>query len=244
MNFLKSHRFGIEAYFENTLVLTLAVPKNELTALIPERLDLDIYDEKWAFLAIAMVQTKDLRIKGLPRFLGRDFFLVGYRIFVKYKTKTGKRMRGLYILKSETDQKSMEFFGNLMTHYTYQKVDINQVQNGHFFTINSKESSFRVCFNRAGEELSIPKGSPFSDWKTARRFSGPLPFTFSVNESEKTVLIVEGVRSNWKPEPVSVEEYHFDFLKESGIKNWSLASAFEIKNVPYSWKKGKIESWK
>ena len=59
-----------------------------------------------------MVQTKELRPKGFPKFMGNDFFLIGYRVFVRYTNNAGKNLRGLYILKSETDKTKMEFFVN------------------------------------------------------------------------------------------------------------------------------------
>ena len=71
-----------------------------------------------------MVQTKYLRPKGFPKFMGNDFFLAGYRIFVRYTTNAGKRYRGLYILKSETDKKKMTFNRNIFTHYKYNTIDI------------------------------------------------------------------------------------------------------------------------
>ncbi len=78
MNFLKNHPFEVEAYFESSVVLTFAFPKEQLQNLIPDCLDLDTYEDKWAFAAIALVQTKNLRPKGFPSFLGNDFF--SYRI--------------------------------------------------------------------------------------------------------------------------------------------------------------------
>ena len=107
-SFLKDHPFAVEAFFESSLVLTFAVPKEQLEQYIPECLQLDTFQDRWAFIAIAMVQTKDLRLKGFPRFIGNDFFLTGYRVFVRYTNKAGKKLRGLYILKSETDKKKME----------------------------------------------------------------------------------------------------------------------------------------
>ena len=99
MKFLKNHPFAVSAYFERSTVLTFAVPKNQLLPFIPECLELDTFQDEWAFVAVAMVQTKSLRPKGTPKFLGNDFFLIGYRIFVRYTTSYNKRLRGLYIIK-------------------------------------------------------------------------------------------------------------------------------------------------
>src|SRR5690349_3400819 len=111
-SFLKNHPFAVEAFFESSLVLTFALSKEQVQPLIPECLDLDLFKETWAFIAVAMVQTKNLRPKGFPEKFGSDFFLIGYRVFVRFTNSQGKKYRGLYILKSETDKRKMEFLGN------------------------------------------------------------------------------------------------------------------------------------
>ena len=243
-SFLKNHPFAVEAFFESSLVLTFAVPKEQLQEYIPECLRLDTFNDKWAFIAIAMVQTKGLRPKGFSRLLGNDFFLIGYRVFVRYTNNAGKNLRGLYILKSETDKKKMEFLGNIFTHYNYATTDIRQQENLNSKEISSTRSNFKLTIDETAEEISLPEGSPFSDWKEARRFAGPLPFTFTYNSTTKEVLIIEGVRQNWNPGPVKVIDYDFAFLNSLNLENPILANAFVIKNIPYYWKKGKIELWK
>src|SRR5215216_3946721 len=99
-SFLKNHPFAVEAFFESSLVFTFAVQKEQIQHLIPECLELDSLNDKWAFIAVAMVQTKALRPKGFPKMFGNDFFLIGYRIFVRSANRAGKSLRGLYILKS------------------------------------------------------------------------------------------------------------------------------------------------
>ena len=244
MGHLKTHPFAVEAYFTSSIVLTFALPKEELSQLILPYLELDTFQDKWAFIAIAMVQTKGLRPKGFPKILGNDFFLIGYRIFVCYITKAGKRLRGLYIIKSETDKKRMEWLGNVFTHYNYSTTDIEMIVENQSKTIRSNKSKFSVSINYYSENINLPLSSPFSEWKEARRYAGPLPFTFTYLEEKKSVLIIEGVRQNWKPKAIEVEDFNFDYLNDLGFKNIVLANAFEITNIPYHWKKGTIEKWK
>jgi uncharacterized protein YqjF (DUF2071 family) len=243
-DFLKNHPFAVEAYFESSTVLTFAVAKEQLQHLIPECLELDTFNDKFAFIAVAMVQTKDLRPKGFPRFLGNDFFLIGYRIFVRYTNEKGKRLRGLYILKSETDQKKMEWLGNIFTKYSYTTTDINQTTTDDLVEIFSKQSNFKVTIQKTTEDIALPHQSPFENWAAARRFAGPLPFTFTYDATKKAVLIIEGVRENWIPTPLKILNYDFDFLNKMNLQNVVLANTFIIKNIPYHWKKGRIESWK
>ncbi len=244
LSFLKNHPFAVEAYFDSSTVLTFAVPKEELQNLIPECLQLDTFKDKWAFVAVAMVRTKNLRPKGFPKIMGNDFFLIGYRVFVRYTTMAGKNLRGLYILKSETDKERMKFMGNIFTHYNYTTTDIKQTENDDTKEISSTLSNFKVILSNTEQDINLPENSPFADWKEARRFAGPLPFTFTYNKESKEVLIIEGVRQNWTPNPVKVIDYHFNFLETLNLNNPVLANAFVIKNIPYYWKKGKIELWK
>ncbi len=244
LSFLKNHPFAVESFFESSTVLTFAVPKEQLQNLIPECLQLDTFQDKWAFVAVAMVQTKELRPKGFPKFMGNNFFLIGYRVFVRYTSNAGKSLRGLYILKSETDKKKMEFMGNIFTHYNYTTTDINQFEKGRTKELFSIKSNFRLVLDQAEQEVSLPENSPFANWKEARRYAGPLPFTFTYNKETKEVLIIEGVRQNWKPSPVKVIGYKFEFLHTIKLQNPILANAFVIRNIPYKWKKGKIELWK
>jgi uncharacterized membrane protein YphA (DoxX/SURF4 family) len=243
-SFLQNHPFAVEAFFDSSLVFTFAVPKEQLQGIIPQCLQLDTFKDQYAFIAVAMVQTKGLRPKGLPKWLGNNFFLIGYRVFVRYTNSQGKNLRGLYILKSETDKKKMEFLGNVFTHYHYTTTDITQTATDSYVEIKSKKSGFYAKINDKEAQISLPQSSPFADWKEARRFAGPLPFTFTYLADKQQVVIIEGVRENWTPAPVRVEDCHFAFLQSLPIQNPILANAFIIKNIPYHWKKGKVETWK
>lgn len=242
LSFLKNHPFPVEAWFNNSTVLTFAVPKEQLEQLIPDELQLDTFQDQYGFIAVAMVQTSALRPKGFPAFMGNDFFLIGYRIFVRYTDERGKRLRGLYILKSETNKKRMEVLGSLFTRYKYNTTDIQTTSTANKKTIHSKQSNFNIQIDTSIESPGLPVHSPFSEWKVARRFAGPLPFTFSVNKEKGTILIIKGVRQNWKPQPIHVSDYSFEFLDQLELKGLVLANAFEIKEVPYHWESGKLEA--
>ena len=246
LSWLKTHPFAVEAFFEHSLVLTFAAPLAEVQELLPVPLVADTFAEGWGFLAVALVQTRHLRPQGFPRWLGQDFFLIGYRVFVRYPAPNGKRLRGLYILRSETDKKCMTALGNLFTHYQYHTTDIGQQETDGRLTIKSRQSDFHVTLTAAvpGAEVPLPAGSPFTTWADARRFAGPLPFTFSTDAGSSQMLIVEGVRQHWQPQPVAVANCHAGFLEQLNLSHLVLANAFAVHNVPYHWKKGRIEAWR
>lgn len=241
--FLKNHPFAVEAFFKCSIVVTFAFPKDKLEHLIPECLDLDLYNDKWAFVAVALVQTQNLRPKGFPLILGSDFMLIGYRIFVRYTNNAGKRLRGLYILKTETDKKTMALLGNVFTHYNYAQTDINLLQQNTQLNVVSNQSNFSLQLEIGDGEIKLPASSPFASWKEARRFAGPFPHTFAYSKPTQKVLIIEGMRENWIPKPIEVIDFHVPFFNSIGLSEGVLANAFIIHDVPYCWKKGKIETW-
>jgi hypothetical protein len=243
LSWLKTHPFAVEAFFDRSLVLTFAAPAAEIQELLPAPLMPDTFQKEWGFVAMALVQTRQLRPKSWPAFLGHDFCLVGYRAFVRYVTPTGKRLRGLYILRSETDRRHMELLGNLFTHYHYATTDITLREGASGFTATSRQSDFLIQLAPPTPEVALPSGSPFASWAEARRFAGPLPFTFSVEAEAGRVVIIEGVRQHWQPMLVAVEQAHIGFLSRLPLSKLVLANAFEVRDVPYHWKKGRVERW-
>lgn len=243
---LKNHPFAVEAFFESSVVITYAVPKEELEGLIPESLSLDLFEDKWAFVAIALVETKNLRPKSFPAFFGNDFLLVGYRIFVRYTNSKGKRLRGLYILKSQSDKMKMVRRGNIFSHYHYQHIDLRLSREDSKLRFYDPNGELNVHIQRgeAEEKIDLPQHSPFPSWKEARRFAGPLPFTFSYLKDQKEMLIIEGVRQNWVPKAVKILEVESAFIHSLNLKGAVLANAFVIDKIPYWWKKGVRDPWK
>ena len=138
----------------------------------------------------------------------------------------------------------MSFFGNIFTHYNYTTTDIFYQNEGESLNIRSRKSGLDVTVNANDSNIALPKTSPFDTWKEARRFAGPLPFTFTYNEGKREVLIIEGVRQNWKPQPLHVLKAEVGFIQDTNFKNINLANAFIVSNIPYYWKKGKVEQWK
>jgi len=239
---LNRHPFPVEAHFDKSLVLGFAVPKAELEALIPECLELDLFEDRWAFIAVAMVQTRQLRPRYFPKLFGRDFTLIGYRIFVRYRNSSGRRLRGLYILGSETDKASMQRLGRVFTQYRYDITPIGW-KSDTGTEIVTTPGGLRVEAETADENSELPESSPFPDWSKARQFAGPMPFTFSYDPARKEVVIVEGVRSSWIPQPMEVNDWKIPFVDQLGLKDVTLANAFIVENVPYTWNRGKVESW-
>jgi len=226
---LKRHPLPVRAFFRRVLVLTYAVPQDVLVPWLPPGLTLDTYG-RLGFLAIAMVQTEGLRPVGLPAVCGRDFFLAGYRVFARYR-----RMRGLRILRSVTDRRLMRVAGNLLTHYNYRTERVLLMETANRWRVDVGEE-LSVGADLASIPAELPEGSPFRSVAEARQFAGPLPFTFDYEPETRSIIVIEGRRQQWNPQPVRVEVRRNRFIES--FPGVALANAFYLENVPYRWGRG------
>jgi hypothetical protein len=242
LHLLKRHPIPISAFFRHSLVLTYAVQPEGLRPLLPHGLLLDTY-RGYAFLAVALVQTMRLRPSFLPSAMGRDFFLSGYRIFTRLDGAHSRR--GLRILRSDTDRPLMVRVGNWLTHYNYHlcRATLEEHADEIRWTIRTprSEADLEVAARLTGEPASLPDGSPFGTLAEARRFAGPLPYTFDYEEATNSIIGIRAMRQKWDPQPVAVEVRRNTFLGREPFCRPApiLANAFHVRDVPYQWERGR-----
>ena len=240
---LKRHPIPISAFFRHSLVLTYAFPPGILQPLVPKGLVLDLFGGQ-AFLAIALVQAECLRPSFLPAAMGRDFFFSGYRIFTRLGNGAQSK-RGLRILRTDTDHKWMVRAGNLMTRYNYHLCHANLEERDQeiHWTIRTRrsEADLEVVARLTDGSAPLPRSSPFATLAQARRFAGPLPYTFEYEESTGSIIGICAMRQNWEPQSVAVEVRRNAFLEQEPFCGASagLANAFYVRAVPYRWHRGR-----
>jgi hypothetical protein len=243
LHLLKRHPFAMDAFFRRTLVLTYAFPAAALEPLLAPGLTLDT-EGGYGFLAIAMVQTEGLRPAGLPVWAGTSFFLSGYRIFTRL-ARGGGSLRGLQILRSYADRRSMAVSANLFTHYNYRvcRARISERQGEIEYSLRTADGSADldvVARPWSSDNACPPFGAPFADAKSARRFAGPLPYTFSYEPETHSMIRVRGVREHWDPQPVTAQVARNTFLDWGPLRGGggALAAAFTVERVDYRWQRG------
>src|SRR5262249_29552435 len=213
---LKRHPFPVTAFFRHCLVLAYAFPRELLRPLLPPGLILDTYGE-YGIMAIALVQTERLRPTVMPKIFGRDFFLAGYRIFTRLEAGMSS-YRGLRILRSETDKRSMVCAGNLLTHYRYHLCQIELTETPEsirwFVRTPEMDADLYVWAEIGLEAAPLPVGSPFKNEADARRFAGPLPYTFDYEPETNSIIRIHAVRQGWSPRAAVVHVSKNTFLRQ------------------------------
>jgi len=242
---LRRHPFPVQAHFRHAVTLTYAVPPEALRPLLPPGLELETAGGH-AFVAVALVQTEALRPAGLPAALGQDFFLAGYRIFTTFRTHGGRRLRGLRILRSDANRAAMVSAGNLFTHYNYHRCFSSVDATGDRIRIDvtTADGTGDLRLTADLTRPALPKDSPFATLREARRFAGPLPFTFDFEAETHAVIAIQATRAGWQPEAVTVEVEHLTFFDQPAFAGCTpiLAAAFHVADIDYRWERGVLQA--
>lgn len=245
MSFLGSHPFPVVAHFEFSLVLAYALPASVLEPCLPEGLLLDRHGG-FGFLAVALVSTRGLRPAGIPFLPGRDFLLVGTRIFARLPQADGRSLRGLHVLRSDTDSRFLVAAGNLLTGYRYHQAVIrsSRSEDRWSLSVRAPDAIGDLDIECDPDRLDpcLPSGSPFCDLKEAARFAGPMPHTFAATTRPGEFLVVKGVRKHWNPRPVGIRSARCAILGSTPFAGAHsvLANAFLVEEVDYRWERGVV----
>lgn len=238
---LQRHPFAIATTLQDSLVLLYAVDAEVLEQFCPAGLELERVG-KYGLVALATVRASKVRPRGLSARFGRDFMLTGYRVVVRFRTPVGSVRRALCILQSDTDSAVMKLGGNLFTEYGYRRRTIfaEYSANKYSVRISSKEGLELDMTADISTDDVLPEGSPFGSVREARRYTGPLPWTVGYLDALDSFIAVRGHRDSWKPRLVSVKVDTSTFFEQPPFlgREVTLAAAFYIEAVDYSWDRG------
>ena len=70
--------------------------------MLPPGLELDTF-AGFGFVAVALVEARSLRLSGVPKACGQDFFLAGYRSFTRFRLPDGRTIRPAFYAVTRID---------------------------------------------------------------------------------------------------------------------------------------------
>lgn len=244
MSLMLRHPWAMTTRFRDVIVLTYAFPHTLLRRLVPRTLEPETRGDL-GFVAVALVDMDGLRPSRAPRWTGSDAVFVGYRVFVRTELADGRVRRGLKVIRTDVDRLHLLIGTRLLTRYDTGLVTASWQRDS-----DQQHVRARSRWRGAPLELDVvleqpatpPEGSPFASWSEAAPFCGPLPWTFAP-DSDSTAVAVKGVRSDWRPQPVTVSSQSIGLFAQPpfSAQRPLLAAAFHVTDVDYSWRAGKQE---
>jgi hypothetical protein len=140
----------------------------------------------------------------------------------------------------------MVALGNVLTHYRYRLAEITANERDGQLAIRvrtaAREADLHLVADLTSTPAPLPPSSPFVDIDEARRYAGPLPYTFDYERSSDSIVAVKASRRHWNPEPIDVDVQEASFLESPEFfgERPVLANAFYVNDVDYRWERGEL----
>ena len=134
--------------------------------------------------------------------------------------------------------------GNLLTHYRYRRAALRcEERDGRLevaVRTRGGDADLDVVADLANLPGPLPPGSPFASAADARRYAGPLPWTFDYEPETDSIVMIHGRRSHWEPQSVAVTVRACGFFAHGLLAGCTpvLANAFHVAGVDYRWDRG------
>src|SRR2546421_3357297 len=98
----------------------------------------------------------------------------------------------------------MVVLGNLLTHYRYRLAAVSTEERDGRLAIqirtNAREADLDLVADLTSRPAPLPPCSPFSNLAEARRYAGPLPYTFGDDPPTGSIIAVKATRQRWNPD--------------------------------------------
>ena len=215
-----------------------------LRLLLPPGLELETAGGH-GFVAVALVRTEALRPAGhagrartglLPRRLSR--------VHDASRRRTGRRLRGLRILRSDANRARMVARREPAHALQLPPLHARRVASGGRirFDVETRGSRRRPAADRRSRESGAARGLARSRrCREARRFAGPLPFTFDFEAETHAIIAIQARRARTGGlTPVAVDVERLSFFDQPAFHGCApvLAAAFHVSDIDYRWERG------
>ncbi|MBO0791469.1 MAG: DUF2071 domain-containing protein, partial [Ktedonobacteraceae bacterium] len=104
--------------FQDVLLLTYAVPPPLLAELLPAYIHPYIHNHM-SYISIVVGNMRGMRPGVLPEFLGTNYYQIVYRAVVCLRDLEGHERRGVFFLRSDSNDPVMSYFGNRLTEFRF-----------------------------------------------------------------------------------------------------------------------------
>jgi hypothetical protein len=188
---------------------------------------------------------KEFGVGLLPRTLRMNFYQATYRAHVTFTDFRGRRLRGCYFVRSETNSHVMSLTANLLPEFkahhcsTYPMLMVRD--GGHFIltvdTGDDPAGKVVLVLDTSCPRDGLPAGSCFPSPTTAYEYIGEVCDAFSRDPDTGDVLILRIERGPWQVRIPDVIDHYLGYIQAGPFPPGTaeLDSVFYFQNTPYRW---------
>lgn len=210
-------------------------PAQDASRYLPAGLEL-VTRGSFAFWNVVVCRIEAMRPKYTPSFLGVSYWHAAYRLYVRFRPKTGDPIEGLYFLRSDCDNGPMSFLGNYLTDFNFHKARISADERKDSTQIMIDSPDAPADAKLTAEPPALSRESAFESLEQAAAFLKYKPFGISMTPSG-SASIVKIIRDEnaWKSRLAHVDSSHWKFFEG---KNVHLELCYQVDPINYQWNRG------
>jgi uncharacterized protein YqjF (DUF2071 family) len=236
--------FEANTVWAEAVAVNVALEPAALRPLVPAVFDLDLYAGK-AWVSLTASRLKDFGVGWAPRAARMNFYQATYRAHVTYTDFRGRKMRGCYFVRSETNSRLMSLTANLLPEFRAhhcQTHPILMARNGDhlLLTVDSEgdpAGKVVLLLDTARPLPGMPVGSLFLSVKEAYDFLVDFYDAFSYDGAAGEVFLLRIERGDWRIAVHEPLDYYLGYFSDGPLPPGSavLDSVFYFRNCPYRW---------
>jgi uncharacterized protein YqjF (DUF2071 family) len=236
--------FEANTIWEEALAVNVALDPAALRPLVPGVFDLDLHEGR-AFVSLTASRLKDFGVGKLPRAMRMNFYQSTYRAHITYTDFRGRKMRGCYFVRSETNSRLMSLTANLLPEFRGHQCrtyPILMARNGDhlLLTVDSEEDpagKVVLLLDTSQPLAGMPAGSCFRTVRQAYDFLVDFYDAFAYHPDSAEVLVLQIDRGDWDIQVFEPLDHYLGFFSDGAFPPGSatLDSVFYFRNCPYRW---------
>ena len=236
--------FAANTVWEQAICVNYRVRPEALRPLVPAQFDLDLYDG-WAWVSLTASRLTDFGAGPAPRMLRKNFYQATYRAHVTFTDFRGRRMRGCYFVRSETNSLLMSLTANLLPEFKAHRCATHPIlmarQGNHLLlSVDSGDDpagKVVLVLDAARPLDRMPDSSRFTSIDTAYDFLVDFYDAFSYDPRANEVLILQIDRGDWNIQGLEPIDYYLGYFSAGPFPpgTTEFDSVFYFRDMPYRW---------
>jgi hypothetical protein len=226
---------AIHGYIDRRILVNFKADTGVVRKIVPEPFRPKVYKDK-AIVGICLIRLKNIKLKGLPDFLGISSENGAHRIAVEWDEE-GKTREGVYIPRRDTSLKLNTILGGRIfpgKHYL-AKFNVKEANgNYHIDFTSSDDTSISID---AKETENFPSNSIFETLENVSDFFEKGAVGYSPNRNKYEGLKLQAY--TWQVRPLEVQNVHSSFYaNEEVFSKGSIQfdNALLMTRVEHEWK--------
>ena len=226
---------AIHGYIDRRILVNFKADTGVVRKIVPEPFRPKVYKDK-AIVGICLIRLKNIKLKGLPDFLGISSENGAHRIAVEWDEE-GKTREGVYIPRRDTSLKLNTILGGRIfpgKHYL-AKFNVKEANgNYHIDFTSSDDTSISID---AKETENFPSNSIFETLENVSDFFEKGAVGYSPNRNKYEGLKLQAY--TWQVRPLEVQNVHSSFYaNEEVFSKGSIQfdNALLMTRVGHEWK--------